>query len=158
MSFENVFRNNQLFYMAYIKDRRTGLAPALQGDSLEWESFLCWDYSFQVYFKNRVQLAVLYNPVNFQREREKRIHNPRGMYQGARFIAALQNQYPFIIERKKSEAATNIMIWFLSYLPLSFPEWCLMILFKAAICTIQFLVVLIPLILLYIFCNPLCLL
>ena len=24
------------------------------------------------------------------------------MYQGARFIAALQNQYPFIIERKRT--------------------------------------------------------
>lgn len=39
MCFENVFRNNQLFYMAYIKDRRTGLTPALQGDSLEWSLF-----------------------------------------------------------------------------------------------------------------------
>lgn len=121
------------------------------------ESFLHWDHSFQVYFKNRVELAVLYNPVNFQRERE-RTYNPGGMYQGAGFTAALQNQYPFIIERKKSETATNIVIWFLSYLPLSFPEWCLMILFKAAIRTIQFWVVLIPLILLYVFFNPLCLL
>lgn len=32
------------------------------------------------------------------------------MYQGAGFTAALQNQYPFIIERKKSETATNIVI------------------------------------------------
>lgn len=94
----------------------------------------------------KIKIAVLYNPFNSlslcplpfaplslflsayvcvrEKERETRTHtHPNSMYQAASSFLFLQNQYPFVIKRNKSEGVANTEIWFLNVVSITlFPR------------------------------------
>lgn len=144
------------------------LYDLFQGQKIWWSpstverlwisNFSHWGHSFQVYFKKWVGLAVLFNPFNCQSEKGSYTDtytHPSDIRQQVHFYFCFCKTNTHLLQ-KEIRTVENMEIWFLNiYLLLSFQEWCLMIPYKAAICTIQLLVVLIPLITLCIFFNPL---